>query len=60
MEQPTGRPFPSHPSELVPSTAERGRPATESEAAARIPDAVAALSYGTRVLARPGGGPRIF
>jgi hypothetical protein len=32
----------------------------ERKAADRIPDSLAVLSYGTQVLARPPGGPRVF
>lgn len=34
--------------------------ADDRRAAARIPDSIAVLSYGTQVLALPRGGPRIF
>jgi hypothetical protein len=42
------------------AAAERTGPQDERNAAARIPDSVAALSYGTRLLAGAGGGPRLF
>jgi len=60
MEQPTGRPSSTKPAEIVPRTASKPQPLDQSRGVARMPDFIAELSYGTRVLARPGGGPRIF
>jgi hypothetical protein len=60
MEQPTHRE--STRDGPSPPNAAGGRtgPQDETRAAARIPDSVAVLSYGSRPLVRLGGGPRLF
>ena len=45
-------PVPNEPASTDAQHRQRG--------AAQIPDSVAALSYGSRVVGRLGGGPRIF
>jgi hypothetical protein len=60
MEQPARRPSDVDCARLETTQPLQPRVLDETRAAARIPDSVAALSYGTRVLARLGGGPRIF
>jgi hypothetical protein len=60
MEQPPRRDSAPDDAPLTTATADRPCPRDERKAAARIPDSVAALSYGTRPLAGVGGGPRLF
>lgn len=43
-----------------PRTVEQMHGRADRSAAARIPDSVALLSYGTPVLGRFGGGPRLI
>jgi hypothetical protein len=58
---PTSQPLSSaHAERTSPDQPTAVRLEDDLRAAARIPDSVATLSYGTQVLARPGGGPRIF
>jgi hypothetical protein len=61
MQQPIRPQLASEcPSSTTNAIREQACPRDEPKAAARIPDSVAALSYGTRPLAGPGLGPRLF
>jgi hypothetical protein len=60
MTQPVNRTPANEPSNSPPMEIS-GPPAQDTRTgSARIPDAVAALSYGAHVLPRLGGGPRIY
>jgi hypothetical protein len=60
METTTQRPSTVPRKSPVPTSATVTGPTDDRRAARRIPDLLAALSYGTRVLAPPGSGPRIL